>query len=410
MRSRTLLLLGLLLLFSGGCGRRHLATAPEIQALDLKQEATIDKGRNRGAASIIGKRPDGSLYALYRPARWNGDLVLYAHGFIAPGTPITLPETSDNLAQLRDALLAEGFAIAYSSFSQTGLAIQDGIQHTRQLGPLFARRLGKPERTFLLGHSMGGLIGLALAERDPDAYDGALLISGILGGSRAQIDYVANVRLLFDYFYPGVLPGDLLHFPPGTNLNTQFIGPAVAAMQAHPEGAFAISQIVQTPVPFASGEELVGSIVRALSLQAIEAGDLLQRTGGESFFDNSNTTYTGALPAPLLADINARLPRFQASRRVDRFYDRFYQPTGCLEIPVLSLSNRRDPVVPGFNETLYRNLVKARGNSDLLVQEVDERYGHTGFSIERTVAAFEVLVEWAEKDGKRGRRLLAVGE
>jgi hypothetical protein len=29
----------------------------------------------------------------------------------------------------------------------------------------------------------------------------------MVGGSQAQIDYVANVRVLFDALYPGALPG-----------------------------------------------------------------------------------------------------------------------------------------------------------------------------------------------------------
>jgi len=51
----------------------------------------------------------------------------------------------------------------------------------------------------------------------------------------------------------------------------------------------------------------VGSIVQALALHFIELDDLLHRTGGESFFDNANLTYSGALPAPVLADLNARV-------------------------------------------------------------------------------------------------------
>ena len=42
------------------------------------------------------------------------------------------------------------------------------------------------------------------------------------------------------------------------------------------------------------------SIVQALVLHTLELGDLLQRTGGQSFFENDHTVYDGPLPSPLL--------------------------------------------------------------------------------------------------------------
>ena len=36
---------------------------------------------------------------------------------------------------------------------------------------------------------------------------------GPLGGGRTETDYIGNVRVLFDYYYPWVIPGDVLHVP-----------------------------------------------------------------------------------------------------------------------------------------------------------------------------------------------------
>jgi hypothetical protein len=57
--------------------------------------------------------------------------------------------------------------------------------------------------------SLGSLITLNLVERYPAHYAGALPVCGILGGGQTTIDYSANIRLLFDFFYPGALPGDV---------------------------------------------------------------------------------------------------------------------------------------------------------------------------------------------------------
>jgi hypothetical protein len=125
----------------------------------------------------------------------------------------------------------------------------------------------------------------------PERYAGLLTVSGLIGGSRGLVDFIAHVRVLFDVFYPGVLQGDLLHSP-GTESEPARGESGGAGDERQSPGAAIISQLVQSPVPFASGPELVGSIVTALGLHFVELQDLLQRRGGESFFDNSNITYS----------------------------------------------------------------------------------------------------------------------
>lgn len=386
-------------LLAPGCSTQHrnpLAPSESALATSSVDLAGTETEHHRPAAQIIGQL-GGSLYALYRPEDWNGDLVLLAHGYIPPGSPIALP-TNDFTEPVRDSLLARHFAVAYSSFSENGYAVKDGAERTEQLALLFALKLGKPRRLFLMGVSLGGQIAQLLAEQHPFLYSGVLTLSGVMGGTRREMDYVATVRVLFDYFYPGVLRGDLLHQPPDLDLNRDVIGPAVVAMSTHPEGAFALSQLA--PVPFADGTELVGSIVQALVLHGLELGDLLARTRGESFFDNAGVVYTGPLPQPLLDDLNAHVARYHIGRSAAIFMRRFYEPTGRLHIPVLALHGSRDPVVPLFHEDVYRERVATTGNDEWLQQRVDDRYGHVGFPPEETMAAFMDLVRWADSNAR----------
>src|SRR5438093_2054669 len=199
--------LALLLVLGSSCGKQLLPTQPasDVAARDPVQALRVS--RTSDAAQIIGSTRSGAQFALYRPDRWNGALVLYAHGYTAPGEPIHLPPI-DNL---RDQLLGMGFGVAYSSFSENGLAIKDGIRQTERVEELFADRLGRPRRTFLIGTSMGGVIAVALAEDGPEHYDGLLTVSGLIGGTRGLVDYIAHIRVLFDLYYPGVLPGRLHH-------------------------------------------------------------------------------------------------------------------------------------------------------------------------------------------------------
>jgi pimeloyl-ACP methyl ester carboxylesterase len=399
-RALVFLLLGIAFLGSS-CGTQHKSLLAPTEGGLTAQSAegagieTDNRGR-QGAAQVTGQL-GGSLFALYRPENWNGDLVLLAHGLVVPGSPIALP-SADYTEPVRDSLLARHFGVAYSSFSENGYAVKDGAERTEQLALIYTIKLGRPHRIFLMGVSLGGQIAQMLAERHPRLYSGVLSLSGVLGGTRRELDYVGTVRVLFDYFYPGVLKGDLLHLPPDLNVDRDVIGPAVAAMSAHFEGAFALSQLA--PVPFANGQELVESIVQALVLHAVELNDILARTDGQSFFDNANVVYNGPLPPPLLDDLNAHVARYHMGPAAAAFMRRYYEPTGRLTIPMLTLHTSRDPVVPLFHEDVYRELVEAAGNEAWLQQRVDDRYGHVGFPPEETMAAFADLVRWADTNVK----------
>src|SRR6185295_229396 len=96
------------------------------------------------------------------------------------------------------------------------------------------------------------------------------------------------VRVLFDLFYPGVLPGTAIDVPPGIDFVQDIFNPAVAAMTANPNGALAIAAVTQTPVQFANGPELFQSIATALG-GAADYPEILGLTHGRPYFDNRTT-------------------------------------------------------------------------------------------------------------------------
>ena len=115
-----------------------------------------------------------------------------------------------------------------------------------------------------------------------------LLACPVSGGARAQTDYLANVRALFDLFYDPnhtqLLPGDASGVPAGVDPITQIVVPAVAAMEADPTGAAAIARVAQTPVPFSLSNpiELGQSILTALLGHASTAPDQSPQLRGQA--------------------------------------------------------------------------------------------------------------------------------
>src|SRR5262245_7033147 len=354
--------------FSGALARtpaaaRHLTTAP-------------------ASREIHGTAGGGSEYAIFVPDGWNGDLVLYTHGYIPAAAPVGIASVEalgEHLAELRASLLARGFAVGYSSYSENGFNVKEGAIATNQLRELFAAKVQAPGKTYLIAQSLGALDAIELVERDPDTYAGVLTAAGVLGGSQAAIDYYGHIRVLFDMFYPGVLPGSLLELPAGVNLSNDIIVPAATAMALHPEGAFAISQLDQTPVPFRDGNELGASIIAALVFHAIALQDLLARTHGHSFFGNDHTVYASAtLPPEVVAFVNASVRRYSLAPDAAAYLARNYETTGGLFVPAITLHMRWDPIAPLFHETMYRDKVAVNGRLDLLEQRTIDKYGHPG--------------------------------
>ncbi len=345
---------------------------------------------------VDGSTGPGSVYRLVHPSNWNGILVLYAHGYASRNLPVAIQPDD----QLVISLLApQGFAVAVSSFSENGWVIKDGTQRTHQLLGLFTSKFGKPARVYAAGASMGGLIAIRLIETWPDEFAGVLPACAVAGGLARQVDYSANVRVLFDLFYPGVLPGSAVNVPPGIDVTSQIVLPAIAAMSADPTGAGAIARITQTPVQFASGPELVQSIVTALA-GAAGYPEILGLTHGQPYFSNTATQYTGALPGATLAFINANVQRFSGSPAGRNSLEHNYTPTGDLRIPALTLSTFRDPVIPGFHRTVYGQEVAAMGDADRLVQRsvagTGGGYGHCTFTPQELTQAFFDLILWGE--------------
>lgn len=349
--------------------------------------APLFKQAGAGAQEVTGEIGPGAPYRLGRPDPWNGNLVVYAHGYQDPAGDPELP----NLP-LIDAMLASGFGVAYSAYSESGFAVKDGRTRSRQLRGLFASRLGNPKGTYLMGHSLGGAIVLSLAEDNPGAFDGALPACGLLGGSPMEVAYILNVRILFDYFFPGVLPGDALNVPPGLTF-PPLIPAIVGALSTNFFAAVEMAGVDQVEILWTTPAELVEAIVTALGFQIIGASDLIERGHGHSPFDNTHTLYSGSAND---AALNAGVDRFSSTPDAEKYLEHWFQPTGRLAIPVLTLHTTRDPVVPFVHEPTYAAIAAAAGSSDLLVQRPVARFGHCRFTVAEQMAALNDLVTWVE--------------
>ena len=368
----------------------------------LAVPANADHSPN-AAAEQLGTA-NGAQYAMFMPRTWNGRLVLWAHGFVDPNAPIALPDVlpadvAPWLVELREQLLAAGYAVAYSSYAENGWAVKDGAARTHELRTLFMNRFGVPTHVYVGGRSLGALITVLLAETYPGDYQGALALCGPLGGGRLETDYIANVRVLFDFFYPGVIPGDALHVPPMEfTPDSQIVKDIVAAIVAEPQKAVMLAAVDQIELPYRTLSELVFSIVRPIGYNIRGTNDILARTAGQSPFGNVMTWYTGL--GLYDATVNAGVDRFVAKDGAIRYLNDYYRPRGTLTAPLLTLHTTMDPDVPFFHEAALAKIVGAARTSKWLAQQSVQRYGHCNVTPAETVVTLGRLVKWAETGAK----------
>src|SRR5260370_18568203 len=183
---------------------------------------------------------------------------------------------------------------------------------------------------------MGGLITLYLKDNSDDegaSCDGALVVCGVVGGAPLLFRHSGDGRVLFDYFFPGVLPGDLLHMP---NLDFSPGSPTYnAVLNALVGGLFAPGQ---PTLQFANVAGLPGSNVNEIIFSGLTPvgsytaiNELLQRTTRHDFYDNTTTVYSGSSND---AALNTGVRRYSADQSGVNYVAHYYDPNGHLRIQI----------------------------------------------------------------------------
>ncbi len=326
---------------------------------------------------------------------FNGDVILFAHGYVAPGSPagtwqsqLFLPDGT-SLAALVNSL---GFGFAASGFSKDGLAITEGIHDTKALTSVFAG-LGYPvHKYFLTGASEGGAITALSLEKDP-TYSGGVAVCGPIGSFQKQLNYIGDVRVLFDYFFPGVLttgtPGEsAINIPPALMAGwTSTYEPAVIqALRAHPLATLQLLSTAQIPIGL-DFNNAADAITGALWYNVFGTNDAKTTLGGNPY-DNIGRVYHGSLNNRRL---NALVARFAEDPDAAASLPA-YETTGNLHTPLITLHTTADPIVLFSQESLYKAKVAAQGASRQLLQIPALAYGHCNVNATQAGAALLLMV------------------
>ena len=344
------------------------------------------------ACSPDGTQASGAVYrvCMPEPSCWNGELVVYAHGYVDAGQPVAIPEDQlvidgVSLPALTNAL---GYAFAVTSYSRNGLAIREGIADVTDLVDVFAGLHAPPGRVYLVGPSEGGQVTAMAVEQRPDVFSGGLSTCGPIGQFKAQIHYLGDFRVVFDYFFPGVIPGSAIEVPGSVIADWDTIHvPAIQqALAVNPFARDQLLAVTRAPFDPAMPSTKEATVLGLLWYNVFATNDATARLGGHPF-DNRSRWYYGSTNDLYL---NIFVRRYSADASAVAEMAAHYETTGVLTRPLVTMHTTGDPIVPFGHDVVYTYKALASGSGARHDSLPVVRYGHCAFT------ALEVLVGFVD--------------
>ncbi len=327
-------------------------------------------------------------YRIEVPPSWNGTLFLYSHGYVAPGH-INLA-TDSPAPMISSWLLGHGYAIAGSSYSSTGWALEDAFKDQVALLDLFNQRFSKPVlaggvatwnagldgayafKTLLAPSSNLQLVNIT----DPAA--NAQLASSIFDQASATPAGQARIALIAAL---GDLPG---WFDPA--------GPEPAAND------YAAQEAAQAR--WESQVDFAFEFQYRAELEHRAGGNPSWNTGvdyAHQLAISADSTEVAALYQAAGLDLAADLralnsgPRIVADPKAAAYLNSNISFNGQISVPVLTMHTTGDGLVVPQNETAYADVVASK--KDLLRQVFVHRAGHCAFSGAETIAVIQQMIK-----------------
>jgi pimeloyl-ACP methyl ester carboxylesterase len=375
------------------------------------------------APNVLTGSLGAARYTIDVPQPWNGTLFLYSHGYVAPGS--TNPSSASPDPVTGQWLLAGGYALAASSYSSTGWAIEDALRDQVALLDYFDAHVGKPKRVIAIGVSLGGIITAGLIQAYPDRFAGAMPLCGVVAGGIAAWNTGLDSAYAFKTLLAQGSPLQVVNITdPAANTKLAAdlmakVGQTVAgkarlalmAALAGISGWFLPTQPEPAPTDYvaqAAAQALWESRIDFPFAFGYRA-ELEKRAGGNPSW-NAGVDYRHQLAiSPSRAevtalyrdaglDLNADLAALNAGAtikpdaRAVAYLDRYISFDGAITVPVLTAHTTADGLVVPQDETAYADVVRSAGKQDLLREAFVHRAGHCAFTSAEVISLIKVML------------------
>lgn len=356
-----------------------------------------------------GQTDTGAFYSIAVPDNWSAEkgLVIWNHGY--QGYTATAPESNPSLGPLEDIVLSQGYAMAASSYSQTGWAVFNSHIDNQQLFEKFVELVGQPEKLFIQGGSLGGIVSIRDLEAGLiPAVDGALLFCGAVAGAANWYD-AFDLRMVYEavcsdepsaklptenwYEQPEPITGEI-DFLDSLERCTGYISTELTDIPfpelfRSPEQNQRLNKILSV-----TGTE-IDFLLLDLGYAVFEIPNLVNDTNklnGLKPFDNVGVDYGDE-------EINALVQRNAALPSARNLFLENYSPNGNIgATKLLSIHTSRDGLVKVENQQVLKNLVGSAQLTTAIV--VEQEASHCGFSDDEGLAAWNSLINWVDTDAQ----------
>jgi hypothetical protein len=366
---------------------------------------------------VLTGTDQGSGYRIEVPVSgWNGDVVLWEHGFRGTGTTVWVSNPSFDL---REHYIDNGYAWAASSYSANRYDIEAGVTSTERLAELFDELVGEADRRYLQGVSMGGHIIGALVERQRIAWDGAAPMCGVMG-DLAQFDIRLDYNLVaqalaevdaFPFATSAEYVEAIAEIKAALNLPTSSAGPNPDLNERGRVFRDVVIDITGGPRP---GGEAAFTHWEGMTFNLGRFGDDPTGTLGELVpgfvAQNADTLYPTKFTFPDGTTLNSRVERVAAAPGTRADDGPITPVNGTFRVPVLSVHTLGDLFVPFEHQRIYAAAAKRQGTGGLLVQRTVRSLGHCEFSPREAAQTFDDLVSWVESREASGPEERPAGE
>jgi len=323
---------------------------------------------------------DGAEFRIDVPDNWNHGLVVYYHGYDAANHGMGY-DVKKPLEPKLAVFTKGGYAVIQSGYSQGGWALEQAVPETEALRRYFSDKYDRPKETYVAGESMGGMLTVMTVEQSPELYAGGLDLCGAVRDTPSLLTRAFDLRVLFDYYFPGVLPNPAK--VPADYEMSEKLGKRVGTLlQSKPQAATALRRFAGLH----NNNDLTGDLLFGTWVLK----DIERRAGGNPF-DNRDTIYTGTFDDDALND---GVKRYAAGPGALAYLQRYYTPTGRLTRPVLAIHTTYDPLVPPFVPSNYALLARTAGAGDSFVVQYVKHDGHCNITPEEIDRGFSELRQW----------------
>jgi len=413
MQRRLLLLLALLALVSG------LTVTSSSAAYATATKSCVVPGQTHTLTGTL----QGANYTI--PSNWNGTLALYSHGYVFSTQPLLNPAPDASDPASGAVLLSKGYALAGSSYSQNGWALQQAFHDQTTLLNYFDATCGHPTRTVAWGDSLGGIITAGLVQLYPERFTGALPMCGVLAGGVGTWNQALDGAFAFNVLLAqSKLPVVRITDPNGTFNKAEAILQAAqnsAQNRARIALVAALGDIPGWFDPKSPEPALKDYMTREQNQYAWESqvdfpfafdarAELEYRAGGNPSWNvgvdyrkqlNLSTSNSEVRALYKQAGLNldtdltalAKAPRIKADPQAKQYLSKYISFNGDLDVPVLTIHTTGDGLVVNQDEQAYKSVVDAHGDSALLRQTFVHRAGHCTFTPAEKLTAFGTLIQ-----------------